>query len=406
VGQPITPAVLVSVLDAAGTPITGGDYPITLTLALHPSGATLRGTTTVNAQGGVATFSDVHISKPGSGFVLSASTPGLTSAISSGFDVSAAPGVATTVAPVAGQGQTAAVGQSVAINPSVRVTDGLGNPVANISVTFAVSSGGGNATGLSQTTDGGGLATVGQWTLGTRPGVNTLVAASPDVEGSLATFRATATVAAAAELLKHGGDEQIARAGTQVPLAPSVEVRDAYGNPVAGVLVTFSVISGGGTITDASQRTDSNGVAAVGSWTLGHSEGRNTLRAASTGLTGSPATFTATAFMASLVIEARNDYFRSTKNGSGGPENFGPPAVDTIRVGGTVIWQWEGSNHDVTPRTPPNWPVTGSGTHSAPFIYGPVTFNRAGTYRYNCTNHSKVVPYLGLVGMRGEIVVR
>ena len=46
------------------------------------------------------------------------------------------------------------------------------------------------------------------------------------------------------------------------------------------------------------------------------------------------------------------------------------------------------------------------GIEMAPFTFGPITFSARGTYVYCCTIHRQVLPYLGLVGMRGTIVVR
>jgi len=63
---------------------------------------------------------------------------------------------------------------------------------------------------------------------------------------------------------------------------------------VPGEAVSFSVGSGGGTITGGTATTDASGVAAVASWTLGTAAGPNTLVAKSRGAVGSPATFTAT----------------------------------------------------------------------------------------------------------------
>ena len=40
-----------------------------------------------------------------------------------------------------------------------------------------------------------------------------------------------------------------------------VRVSDALGNPVAGVRVDFAVAAGGGSVTDASQTTNSSGEA-------------------------------------------------------------------------------------------------------------------------------------------------
>src|SRR6476646_8751376 len=88
------------------------------------------------------------------------------------------------------------------------------------------------------------------------------------------------------------GNNQSVEVATGVPIAPAVLVRDQNGDPMSGVDVTFTVQSGGGTITGGTATTGANGVATVGSWTLGTLAGANTLRASVTGLT--PANFTAT----------------------------------------------------------------------------------------------------------------
>ena len=55
-----------------------------------------------------------------------------------------------------------------------------------------MASGGGSATGTATTTSGAGIATVGSWTLGASPGLNTLTATSAGLTGSPVTFTATA----------------------------------------------------------------------------------------------------------------------------------------------------------------------------------------------------------------------
>lgn len=69
--------------------------------------------------------------------------------------------------------------------------------------------------------------------------------------------------------------------GAQVTERPSVILRDQSGAPVAGVEVTFAATTGGGTVTGGSQVTDAQGIATVGSWTLGTVLGNNTLVASS-----------------------------------------------------------------------------------------------------------------------------
>jgi hypothetical protein len=78
-------------------------------------------------------------------------------------------------------------------------------------------------------------------------------------------------------------------------VAPSVVVRDASGAALSGIAVTFAVDSGGGSITGASAVTGSNGIAAVGSWTLGAATGRNILLVTVAGLAPLRIAATATA---------------------------------------------------------------------------------------------------------------
>ncbi len=90
------------------------------------------------------------------------------------------------------------------------------------------------------------------------------------------------------------GDGQNGTVGQAVGTAPSVKVTRSS-QPVSGVAVTFAVASGGGTVTGATSTTNASGVAAAGSWVLGHATGTNTLSATVSGASGSPVTFTATA---------------------------------------------------------------------------------------------------------------
>ena len=92
----------------------------------------------------------------------------------------------------AGDGQTAAAGTAVAIAPSVLAEDPFLNPLAGFSVAFGVGAGGGSVTGGDATTDAGGVAGVGSWTLGVNPGQNTLTASGASLSGSPQSFTATA----------------------------------------------------------------------------------------------------------------------------------------------------------------------------------------------------------------------
>jgi hypothetical protein len=89
-GTSIAPAVTVIVEDANGNTVTTSTAAVTIAIGNNPGSGTLGGTTTVNAVGGVATFSNLSISNLGTGYTLTASSPGLTGATSRTFNVTAA----------------------------------------------------------------------------------------------------------------------------------------------------------------------------------------------------------------------------------------------------------------------------------------------------------------------------
>src|SRR5439155_403745 len=149
--------------------------------------------------------------------------------------------------------------------------DANGNSVAGVRVTFAVASGGGTVSPTAPvTTNASGVAGVTSWTLGSTAGAESRAGTSSGLTGSPATFTATGTAGTATQIAINAGNDESATAGTAVPVAPSVIVRDAHGNPVEGVSVTFAVASGGGTVSPTTPvMTNASGIAAVTSWTLG-----------------------------------------------------------------------------------------------------------------------------------------
>src|SRR5207302_936803 len=126
------------------------------------------------------------------------------------------------------------------------------------------------------------------------------------VTGGPVTSVATGTAGAAVTIAANSPTSQTAPAGTAVGSPPSVIVKDANGNPVGGVAVTFAVAPGNGTITGGSQTTNGSGVATVGSWTLSATAGSNTLTATSGSLTGSPVSFTGTGTAGAAATIAAN----------------------------------------------------------------------------------------------------
>jgi hypothetical protein len=109
-------------------------------------------------------------------------------------------------------------------------------------------------------------------------------------------FVTAATPAPAARVEAVAGDDQEANAGSAVAVRPAVRVTNTQGEPVAGYPVIFVVTRGGGTVSGASQTTNAEGIARVGSWILG-SEENNELAAQAGSLNGSPVIFSAKAVL-------------------------------------------------------------------------------------------------------------
>lgn len=81
--------VKVEVLDGSGNLVTGSTAAVTVAIGSNPGAGSLSGTLTVNASGGIASFSDLSINQQGDGYTLTATSPGLTPARPSGsFNIS------------------------------------------------------------------------------------------------------------------------------------------------------------------------------------------------------------------------------------------------------------------------------------------------------------------------------
>jgi adhesin/invasin len=282
-----TPVPQVKVTDVDGNPVAGTAVTFT-----GSTGSTVSGSSKTTDPAGLASPDGWILGTAAGSYTLTATASGLAAAIVTAV---ARADVPTSMTIVVGNTQTSPAGRPVAVEPTVKVTDMHGNPVSGIDIIFEVASGGGAAVGRRATTNALGLATVGGWTLGDAVGANTLVASvqTSGLAVPSVTFTATAAAGAAATMTAGAGQSQTAVAGAAVGAAPTVVVRDARGNPVAGVVVTFLVTSGGGSTTRASDTTLATGVATAGSWVLGGTVGPQTLVARSTNLPD--VTFTATA---------------------------------------------------------------------------------------------------------------
>ncbi len=201
----------------------------------------------------------------------------------------AAPGAPSTVRGLAGDGQRS-YGGAVLVDPlEVAVEDAFANRVPGVSVSFAVTAGGGSTDPGTAVTDAEGTART-QWTLGPGIGVHTVQAL---VDGAdAAVFTAEALSGPPAGVVVSAGAGQTGEVGSTLAEPVTVRVSDAAGNPVPGAVVNFELGSSGGSVDPTSVRTTLEGTAAT-TWTLGTVSGEHTLRVEITGLT--PTVISATA---------------------------------------------------------------------------------------------------------------
>ena len=295
-GANVTPVPSVRLTDAQGNPVQGATVTFT-----GSAGSTVAGATQTTDANGVAAPTSWQLGTVAGNYTLTASSGTLTPLV---FTSTARANTASNVVISAGNSQTAVSGRPVDIEPAVRVTDAFGNPIAGVEVVFDVISGGGFATGRRPVTNANGVASVGGWTLGDTPGTNTLRATvnAPGLTNNTVTFTATGTPGAPATLTVQAGNGQSAAAGSTLPIAPSVLVRDNRGNPVAGVQVQFIVTTGGGSVSPSVTTTNAQGIATATQWQLGSAAGAQTLTARVAGLPDVVISATAVAGTPSSVL--------------------------------------------------------------------------------------------------------
>jgi adhesin/invasin len=242
----------------------------------------------------------------------------------------------------AGENQVGAAGQQLGAALEVTVKDAAGSPVANVTVTWAVASGGGSVTPGSNTTGADGKATATR-TLGPGAGAQTATATVSGV--TPATFHHIAQIQGATQIAANGA---LIRSDSVLSTVPfSVVVRDQNSQVVAGVTVTWSLSGGGGNLSQPTSITDASGIASV-NLTLDQVAAPRSVQAAVTGLQGSPVQFTENGVAGNATQAAL-----SGGNFQAGPVSSPLPlpltvivkdAYDNPKVGTSVTWKLEGAS--------------------------------------------------------------
>ena len=189
---------------------------------------------------------------------------------------------------VSGEDQEGASGSALANPFIVEVQDGTGSAFEGVPVTFAVTAGGGTLSAANTTTGANGRAET-TLTLGPGAGTNTVDVSAEGIQGKK-TFNAEG-IRAPMSLKIISGNEQQGQPGAALEKPFVVEVRDHSDNPLPEAQVTFSVTSGGGSLSAGSVTTDASG-RAESTLTLGPEPGTNTVAVAIADVQGEQ-TFTA-----------------------------------------------------------------------------------------------------------------
>ncbi|HKE91933.1 MAG TPA: hypothetical protein VKB45_16485 [Gemmatimonadales bacterium] len=290
-GGIITPAVVIEARDPNGNLVSSFADPVTISLARNPGNGTLSGTTTVNAVGGVARFTNLSIDKSGLGYRLQATSGALSSGSGSKFDIVAGPPTHLAFAVEPG---TDAAGTPIAPALQVSAQDSLGNVATTFTglVTLAITAG----TGTS------GAVLSGPATLAASAGIATFAGISIDKVGFAYTFTATTSslpsvtsapfdvIAGPAAKVTFTQQPSTTTAGLTIAPAIEVTVRDAVGNVATGFngTITVSITSGtgafGATLSGTKTELAVAGIVTLADLSINKSAAGYTLSADATGL--------------------------------------------------------------------------------------------------------------------------
>lgn len=271
----------------AENPYSGQPVPgVTVSFSDSGRGGTFNPPSAVTDSNGIAGTSYTVPKKTGT-YTLTISAPNLGAITATETATAGAPAA---IASYSGKKQTGAAGSILPSPLIARVFDTYGNVVPGVTVNFTA-----NKNGIpnpaSAVTDANGLAST-YLQLPTTVCTVTVTASSSGLKST--TFPEYSVAGSAASVTVSGGNNQSGIAGSTLPKPLIVLVADQYGNPVAGIAVTFSDNGAGGSFSNPNPgKSDTRGnVAQI--YTLPPSAGTITIDAAAVGV-AQPAVFTETA---------------------------------------------------------------------------------------------------------------
>ena len=295
----ITPSLQIAAEDASGNIATSFTNAISISISSNPGSGTLSGTTVVSATNGISAFSNLSIDKAGTGYSLSASAGGLTSATSTNFNIAVGPAtrLAFTVQP------TDTTSTST-ISPSVQVSaeDAGGNVVPGFtnSITIAIGTNpnSGILSGTKTVVASSGTASFTNLSIDKSSGGYTLKASTSGLAN--ATSASFSINVGAATQLQFIAQPSAAIAATSISPVVQVAAKDAGGNIVTGftgaIAIAIASNPGSGTLSGTTSVSAVNGVSTFANLSINKSGTGYSLAASFAGLsTGTSDSFTISA---------------------------------------------------------------------------------------------------------------
>jgi hypothetical protein len=284
--------LVATVHDASAKPVSG--LLVTFTSpATGASGSFACGNTAITNANGVATSQVFKANTVAGKYTLTAKAAALTT--SPGFAMTNNPGPPASIAATAGTPQSATVNKAFSTNLAVTVKDTYGNAVPGKTVTFNAPTGGASGTfaGSVNTakTNAQGIATAVVFTANSTAGSYSVTA---DI-GTLTSnpdFALTNLAGLPASVTATGGTPQTAAVNTAFASPLEATVNDASGNPVPGVVVTFTAPASGASGTFAggvkTATTNSEGIATSAVFTANGTAGSYAVTGKAGTITTSP----------------------------------------------------------------------------------------------------------------------
>jgi len=297
VGKELSQPLVVRVVDAQQRPVSGQTVNFHVTVG---GGSVFAGTSTTNGDGVAQERWTLGTTAGADQTVEARAVDNATgqAIVFATFHATAVADVASRIAIATAPGTSLKSGAPISPQPAVRLTDTYGNAVAQSGVTVLAAitppTNGHALTGQSAiATNAEGIATFTNLAVTGAAGALSL---SFSANGLTSAQSGALTLAAGAPatIAATGATALTGNAGQPLAQLPTVVVKDAAGNGVAGVTVLFAISQNGGSISPSSAGTNANGEAALTQWTLPTATGSYMLVASSPALSSGNVAFTVT----------------------------------------------------------------------------------------------------------------